>query len=64
MSAGAVEAGVGSVVPFAGTAIGFGVGVGLSMAFDWTYDHADKIRDGVNKAVKGVGDAVSGFLKT
>ena len=58
-----------------GTAVGFGIGVLGSMAFDAVYDNKDKIADGIvnttKKAIKAVedvadkvGDAVSGLSKT
>jgi uncharacterized protein YukE len=65
---------IGSAIPVGGTiiggAIGFGLGVAGSMAFDWLYDNKlsdavdsakETITDGIESAKNFVGDAISGI---
>lgn len=58
MSAGMVGAAIGSVLPFAGTAIGFGIGIGVSMLFDWVYDNKESIAKHVHDIGRSAVDTV------
>lgn len=73
LGAGLAGAAIGSVIPFGGTAIGFAIGVGGSVLFDWVYDNKEKIAkqvENIGKSIvntgkeigKNIGDAVSGFF--
>ena len=75
LGAGMAGAAIGSAIPipFVGTAVGFAVGVGGSMLFDYVYDNKDAIVNGVKDfasdavdvvqdAGEAIGDAAKGIL--
>ncbi|MGP4040976.1 T7SS effector LXG polymorphic toxin [Gracilibacillus sp. D59] len=60
LGAGMAGAAIGSAipVPVLGTAVGFAVGVGGSMLFDFVYDNKDAIIEGVEDFASGAVDVV------